>query len=93
MAHEILIEIDSSVKMARVSLDGEGIMEGNFWDFHPGTHGITKYGKFNSHHTLAGAIYSTLVRSGVPYNHIKTTRKEYDWKSENYYNDSKSSTL
>jgi hypothetical protein len=26
--------------MAKIEVDGENIYEGNFWDFHPGCHGV-----------------------------------------------------
>lgn len=35
----ILIEKDEAVEMARVSINGEWLMQGNYWDFHPGCHG------------------------------------------------------
>lgn len=82
--HEILIEVDQSCEMARVSVDGELIMEGNFWDFKPTTNGLWHYGKFTCYNSLGGCIYSTMVKAGIPYNEIATTRKNYDWRKENY---------
>ena len=35
----IKVIIDTSCEMAEVSLNGECLMMGNFWDFHPGCHG------------------------------------------------------
>lgn len=54
--HVILIEKDLEVKMARVSLNKNIIMEGNFWDFHPGCTGVTEYGNFNSYAQLASLV-------------------------------------
>ena len=44
----INIEIDNSCQMARVN-DGMGNrMEGNFWDFHNGCHGLYQFDEFNN---------------------------------------------
>lgn len=61
---KILIEVDQSCEMARVSIDGKGVMEGNFWDFHPGCHGIHEYGEFESYKHLADRIKLTLMENG-----------------------------
>jgi hypothetical protein len=52
---EIIISIlvDRSCDMARVSMDEKLVMEGNFWDFHPGCHGINDYGNFYGFDDLA----------------------------------------
>lgn len=45
---KIIIERDKSCEMARVN-DGVGNgMEGNYWDFHNGCHGLIKFDKFNT---------------------------------------------
>lgn len=80
--HEILIEVDQSCQMARVSVDGRFIMEGNFWDFHPGTHGLYLYGNFTCYNSLAGRLYSNMLSCGIAYNEIATIRKEYDYRKE-----------
>lgn len=36
----ITISTDESCEMAMVDLNGECIMMGNYWDFHPNCHGI-----------------------------------------------------
>jgi hypothetical protein len=44
----IRVEIDKSCQMARVN-DGAGNgMEGNFWDFHNGCHGLHQFDVFNT---------------------------------------------
>jgi hypothetical protein len=50
MGNNILIEMDESCEMARVSVNGECIKEGNYWDFHDGciTGDLEKYGRFNN---------------------------------------------
>lgn len=52
----IEIKVDKSCEMAQVSLNGEIVMSGNFWDFHPGCHGIVKYGDFKGYSDLARSI-------------------------------------
>jgi hypothetical protein len=70
----ILIETDRSCEMARVSIDGKCVMEGNFWDFHPGCHGINEYGEFAGFDDLAMKILFKLGRSG---NKAIIFKKEY----------------
>jgi hypothetical protein len=60
----ILIQTDESCEMARVSIDGVGVMEGNFWDFHPGCHNIIEYGNFGSCDDLAINILFELAKKG-----------------------------
>lgn len=36
----VQIRTDSSCSMAEVRINGTLVMEGNYWDFHPGTHGF-----------------------------------------------------
>lgn len=60
----ILFEKDESCEMAAVSLNDKCIMEGNYWDFHPGCHGINEYGDFNSPHKLVKAIQLKLLKEG-----------------------------
>lgn len=39
----ILVEKEESVEMARVSINGEWVMQGNYWDFHRNCHrGLTQ---------------------------------------------------
>lgn len=58
MTNTIEIYVDRSCKMAVVKFNGTWVMEGNFWDFHPGCHGINEYGDFNGYRGLADAIKS-----------------------------------
>jgi hypothetical protein len=60
MKHIILVRTDSSCEMAEVYLDGELVMNGNYWDFHNGCHGIYKYGEFNSVDGLVRKISRSL---------------------------------
>lgn len=39
-------------------------MEGNYWDFHPGCHGIYKYGNFNSANELAEQLKKHYEKEG-----------------------------
>lgn len=75
----IIIEVDRSCMMAKVSLNEECIMEGNFWDFHPGCHGITKYGNFKGFVELSTKIYQSLMLGNrTDLLEIKTVFKTYD---------------
>ena len=67
----ILVKVDKSCDMAEVLLNGECIMDGNFWDFHPGCHGINEYGDFNSHYELAKKIGETLTKEGKEFTIVK----------------------
>jgi hypothetical protein len=60
----ILIQIDQSCSMAMVLLNDKCIMEGNFWDFHPGCHGINTYGDFDGYLSLAFKIKDYLLKEG-----------------------------
>lgn len=70
--------LDSSCDMASVLVDGECVMEGNFHDFYPGCHGITKYGDFRGPLSLAAAVASKLRRKG---------HKVSIWRQRAKYND------
>lgn len=82
MKRIILIEVDESCDMARVSLNDECIMEGNDWDFHPGCHGIDEYGDWKGCRQLSHKIRQKLIEDGVQKNDITIRRKTYDWESE-----------
>ena len=60
MNHTILVKTDPSCKMAEVYLDGELVMNGNYWDFHNGCWGIDKYGRFDNYHELVANIARSL---------------------------------
>ncbi len=74
----ILVQTDGSCEMARVSIDGVGVMEGNFWDFHPGCHGINEYGDFNGFDSLALKILFKLTKEGKKAKIIKK-RYKFDY--------------
>ncbi len=74
----IIIKRDQSCSMAAVSLNGVIIMEGNFRDFHPGCHGITKYGEFNSPSDLAINVTRYLRRKGDT--KIETIQETYKYE-------------
>lgn len=43
----VVCMIDSSVEMACVCMNGDIVLMGNFWDFHPGVvRGLEQYGNF-----------------------------------------------
>jgi hypothetical protein len=65
--------------MAKVSLDGKTVMEGNFWDFHPGCHGLYQYGEFKGYAGLRNAILRTLYASG-PNVEIEVKYEDYTWE-------------
>jgi len=71
----ILINTDTSCEMAMVSIDGKCVMSGNFWDFHPGCHGINEYGEFRGHDDLAIKILSKLTKEGKKAKIIKKSYK------------------
>ena len=56
----IEIFVDPSCEMASVRLNGECVMSGNYWDFHPRCHGIYEYGDFKGYTGLANAIAKTI---------------------------------
>lgn len=67
----ILVKVDKSCDMAEVLLNDECVMDGNFWDFHPGCHGINEYGDFNGHNDLAKKIGETLTKEGKEFTIVK----------------------
>lgn len=73
----VRIQVDLSCEMARVSVDGKGIMEGNFWDFHPGCHGINEYGDFEGHDDLASSVGASLRKNGYS---VETVRESYKYE-------------
>jgi hypothetical protein len=60
----ILVQTNGSCEMARVSIDGVVVMEGNFWDFHPECHNINEYGDFENCDDLAIKILLKLTKEG-----------------------------
>ena len=73
----IKIEVDLSCEMARVSIDGKCVMEGNFWDFHPESLGINEYVDFEGHDDLATVIGARLEKNGYD---IAIVRESYKYE-------------
>lgn len=79
MTHNIIIsEYDENCEMARVILNENCVMEGNHWDFHPGCHGIHKWGDFKSPVDLVAAIKRTLEEKGET---VEVIAKEYKYEN------------
>ena len=74
----ILLKEDSSCEMAVVSVNGKCIMEGNYWDFHNGCHGINEYGEFNSRAELIQRLYLHLVKT-QPTKKIVILKQKYKY--------------
>lgn len=80
MNYTITMQVDRTCEMAKVSLNGKLIMEGNFWDFHPGCHGIRKYGYFDSYVSLSTRIYQWLIKvKKADFRNINTVRGNYSY--------------
>lgn len=72
--------VDDSCEMAIVKLNGKLVMEGNFWDFHPGCHGITKYGEWKGFPDLVQKIYISLLKKGYSAPNIEIKRTNYKFE-------------
>jgi len=70
----IHVKVDDSCDMAAVYIDEECVMSGNFWDFHPGCHGIDEYGDFGNFDDLARKILVKLTKEGKK---AKIVKKKY----------------
>jgi hypothetical protein len=74
----IIVERDKTCKMARVS-DGVGNgMEGNFWDFHNGCHGLYKFGEFNTVTEFAHVLKKFHEANGEK---VKIINSDYKWNA------------
>lgn len=71
MQHIINLKVDDYSEMATIYLDNKVIMTGNFWDFHPGCHGITEWGDFRGYTGLIRAISEKLGKKGETVKLIK----------------------
>jgi hypothetical protein len=61
------------------------IQMGNFWDFHPGCHGITKYGSFKGYEGLAYRVEQYLWKQGHQVKRpapVKLTKTAYEKEME-----------
>ena len=62
---------DEDCEMARVRVNETHVMEGNYWDFHPGCHGgwhkdlAKRYGDFNRPWMMAEAIAKAIKDIGA----------------------------
>ncbi len=72
----VLVKIDDSCEMAEVSVNDQCVMMGNFWDFHPGCHGIKI--SFSDYESLATALSDGLTIGG----HANTIKYDQDWSYE-----------
>ncbi len=79
---KILLRSDHSCKMAEVHVNGKLIMQGNYWDFRPGTHGITKYGDFTGREGLISNIVNYYSKRD-PLQKFNIQRITYNWLNEN----------
>lgn len=67
----ILIELDQSCRMARVSVNGLYVMEGNYGDFYPGCHGgwhydlAEKFGNYRSARSMAQTLQEAVIAMGA----------------------------
>ena len=79
MEHIINLRIDDMGEMAEIYLNGECIMLGNFWDFHPGVLDLLdkKYGEFKGYNGLINAIREQIEKEGHT-THIIKERYSYD---------------
>lgn len=68
----IEIFVDPDCEMASVHLNGECVMSGNYWDFHPKCHGIYEYGDWNCYNGLANNIAHTVGNCSI-------VKKKYEY--------------
>ena len=74
----ITISYDKSCEMAKIRNGNRVEMEGNYWDFHPGCHGITKYGNFNTPKELSSRMREFYINKGF---NVIIKEREYRWKN------------
>lgn len=56
----VTTDLDGSCDMAQVSVNGQVVMVGNLWDFHPGCHGFNLPG-FHGHEELTDLFVKALT--------------------------------
>jgi hypothetical protein len=67
----ILIEEDTSCGMARLSVNGHGVMEGNHGDFYPGCHGgwhydlARRFGDYRGANGMAETLQAAVIAMGA----------------------------
>ena len=72
MKNRVTVRVDSTCSMAEVVLDGEVVITGNFWDFHPGCHNILEYG--DDWCTAYGLAYAICHQCDIPTSEVVTDR-------------------
>lgn len=81
----ILIQRDSKVNMASVSVGGRNFMDGNFWDFKPECHGgfhyhlAERHGRWTSTKGLVEVLKTFLEANGAT--NVTVIEEVYDWAS------------
>lgn len=73
----ITVLVDEDCEMADVSDNFGNGMAGNFWDFHPGCHGITKFGEFTTYGGFAELIKAYHISKGRK---AKIIKKKYKFE-------------
>lgn len=82
--YNILVERDDTCNMAKVSMNGFVILEGNTHDFHPGvTLDSFLYGNFSSPASLADRIYANMLHAGIDFRELDIVKRQYDARKEN----------
>lgn len=74
---KIKIQKDSECQMARVN-DGVGNgMEGNYWDFHNGCHGLYQFDDFNTPEQFASVLKKFHKKNGE---NVQIIESEYKYE-------------
>lgn len=73
----IKVERDESCEMARVYDSIGNGMEGNFWDFHNGCHGLYEFGNFNTVDEFSHALKNFHELNGEE---VKIINKKYKYQ-------------
>lgn len=79
--NEILEEVQASCEMACVSVNGQCIMMGNYWDFHPGCHGL-KLPEFSSPSSLVTLFNNAIKSEGKEVKIVVDETWKYDEDDE-----------
>lgn len=75
----ITTSVDNDCNMAKVKVNNLLIMTGNFWDFHPGCHGINLYGDFKTYWGLASKL-KDYIRTQLPNCDVSLINSKYTYK-------------
>lgn len=60
----IEVHVDKNCDMAKVSVNNQCFLLGNFWDFHPGCHGNSF--EFKGYRDLALKLQEQIISHGAP---------------------------